>query len=578
MPNQSDHLDLIDSCYSNSVSGNSTYFDSLCSKGFFNPKKIILSNSMGVRYKIESINSTLTAVELITSSETLKETDDLLFKLFSNLQPLTSVGDGSFSKETSVTFDSTLWAATNGTIKWSDYPAQIPYSEQDVYHVQLSHNTDAINDIDWSLRIGKGGQLYYANLEGLGQIICPQRSFSPWNDDCMTTTVYSADVANTDTEMGGNDSFANGYIHGSGMYIKPHMDALSNKPFYCPILAEKFDLVDRSYSIINWGLVPKPSINRGDVVFYSKYRDLGNGVLELTFYFYNFGDRIYNFAETPWWAVRPSKFPFMLEGINGTSSFKINGKRFQDGAIASTGGWGAHTVNPNNPDSITCALVWGSESRNLAVNFGLVNNGERDMSLIAPSYNGLNLGFGKGFYYKRYAVFGKLKDVRLKCAELNTETKLDYIEFSETYSGKMPLYETKSDGQYVLTSKKPTNTSTPIAATFPIPVKDSYPLIMMRNLDNGNYFITTDLYAACGKIPFINPYSPSNPKYPTYQNRTIYQPYDEKTEWVSLLGYVTTANPSDIGNGYELISTLLPKVSFISGEKLSSNQLMIQTI
>ena len=480
---------------------------------------------------------------------------------------------GTFSKQNSVSFDTSLWAATNGTINWSNYPLQVPYTEEDVYHTQITHSPGLSADIGWTIRIGKGGHIYYIDLEGLGQIICPNRSFSPWNDDCMTTTVYSAPESNTDAQMGGNDSFANGYIHGSGMYIKPHMDPINNKPFYCPLLAEKFDVRDRSYSVINWGLVPKPNINRGDVLFYSRYRDLGNGVLELTFYCYNFGNRVYNFAETPWWAVRPSKFPNMIEGINGTSSFKINNKTFQSGAIAASGGWGAHTVNPSDPDSITCALVWGSASTGTAVNFGLVNNGERDMALIAPSYSALNMPYGTGFCYRRYAVFGKLKNVTGICEQLNKQALLKTIEFPTSYAGKLPLYTSTLESQNVLSTS---SGGTLVGYTYPIPVKDSLPLMLMKNNDTGNYFLSTDPYAICGKLPFTNPYPVGHAKYATYQNKHIYQVYDGKTKWVSLLGFVKqTSTPGFADPGYQLLTDIIGSIPFIEGEKPEAENLMI---
>lgn len=485
---------------------------------------------------------------------------------------LQSNNTGTFSKQDSVNFDTSLWASTNGTIQWKSYPNQIPYTENDVYHTQLTHTAGPSADIGWTIRIGKGGHIYYIDLEGFGQIICPQRSFSPWNDDCMTTTVYSADVTNTDAEMGGNDSFANGYIHGSGMYIKPHMDSLNNKPFYCPLLEENFDSVDRSYSILNWGLVPKPNINRGDVLFYSRYRDLGNGILELTFYCYNFGNRNYNFAETPWWAVRPSKFPNMITGINGTSAFNVNNKTFQSGAISSSAGWGAHTEDPNRVNSITCALVWGTTTPTMAINFGFVNKAERDMSLIAPSKSAISMTYGTGIRYRRYAVFGQLKNVTKICEKLNQHAFFESIEFSENYAGKMPLYETTIDGKTILTTHQNGNV---IAYTFPIPVKNSLPLFLLKNNDNGNYFITTDPYALCGKKPFINPYPSTHAKYNTYQNKHIYQVYDGKTTWVKLLGFILPLDNSQLSNGFQKLSDAITNINFEAGEKLSSEELMI---
>ena len=41
---------------------------------------------------------------------------------------LQTTNTGTFTKQDSVSFDPSLWAATNGTINWSNFPAQIPYS------------------------------------------------------------------------------------------------------------------------------------------------------------------------------------------------------------------------------------------------------------------------------------------------------------------------------------------------------------------------------------------------------------------------------------------------------------------
>jgi hypothetical protein len=480
---------------------------------------------------------------------------------------------GTFTKQNSVSFDPSLWAATNGTINWSSVPDETPYTEADVFHTQLTHTPATSADIGWTIRVGKGGQLYYIDLEGLGQIICPNRSFSPWNDDCMTTTVYSSDVVDTDDELkvgSYNDNWVNGYIHGSGMYVKPHMDPLNNKAFFNPILHEEFNGSDRSYSIINWGLVPKPSINRGDVLFYSRYRDIGNGVLEITFYCYNFGNRVYDFAETPWWAVRPSRFPNMVEGINGTSSFKVNNRVFGTGSIPPKGGWGAHTVNPSDPNSIACALVWGSTSTGMGVNFGVVNTGERDMALIAPSKSVFSMPYGTGIRYRRYCVFGKLSNVADICSKLDQYSFFEEIEFPETNSGKLPLYNGLAEGQTIL-SKTPNGS--PVCYTYPIPVKDSLPLLLMKNKSTNTYFLTTDPYAACNKDPFTNPYPVGHPKYATYQNRHVYQVYDDNSEWISLLGFVKIID-SPLLPGFVPLSDVV-STPFVTGEKTPAGQLMV---
>ena len=490
---------------------------------------------------------------------------------------LESNNTGTFTEQDSVTFDPSLWSATNGTTNWSSYPQHIPYTENAVYHTQLTHTAGLSADVGWTIRIGKGGQIYYIDIENFGQIICPNSYRAPWNDDCMTTTVYSYDETDTDTELKiGNDSLANGYIHGSGMYIKPHMDPLNNKPFYNPVLAEHFDPTDRSYSTINWGLVPVPSINRGDVLFYSRYRDMGNGVIELTFYYYNFGSRNYTFAETPWFGFRPSKFPNMIKGgFGGSSTFEIHNVNFADKLrVEAQRGWGAGTVNPRDPNSMTCALVWGTPTNTVA-NFGFVNKGERDMMLISPSKSGFSMSYGTGIMYRRYLVLGKLSNVADICSKLNQYCTFSEFNFSPTKSGKMPIYKDILEGQNVLTTEP---NGSPVFYSFPVPVKKSVPLLLMKNNDSGQYFITTDPYSACGKIPFTNPYPVGHAKHEKYENRHIYQPYDGKSEWISLLGYALPdtyikTTPIDVyiiagqsnAHGYADISTLTQSQSSQDG-------------
>jgi hypothetical protein len=264
----------------------------------------------------------------------------------------------------------------------------------------------------------------------------------------------------------------------------------------------------------------------------------------------------------------------MVEGVKGTSTFKVNNKNFWDGAISSAAGWGAGTVDPTDPNSPTCALVWGTKTP-MGVNFGFVDRKERDMMLIAPSYGLLNMPFGTGFYYKRYAVFGKLSNVSNICASLMEHSTLKNIEF-DTHDNELQNLYVKDviSNQQILTNKI---VGLPVAKIHTMPLKNSYPLILMKDKTNGQYILSTDPYVVCTKKPFTNPYPVGHEKYEKYQNRVIYQPYDDKTEWISLLGYVLKADNQKLNNGYVLLSNILGNVKFSAGEKPKANELMILT-
>jgi hypothetical protein len=221
---------------------------------------------------------------------------------------------------------------------------------------------------------------------------------------------------------------------------------------------------------------------------------------------------------------------------------------------------------------MTCALVWGTTTSTMAVNFGFVDKGVRDMSLIAPSKSAISMPYGTGIRYRRYAVFGKLSNVADMCSKLNKYSYFETLQFSANYAGKLPVYQTTLEGQTVLTT---TPNGSPVAYAHPIPVQNSLPLLLMKNNDTGDYFLSTDPYAVCGKLPFTNPYPVGHAKYSTYQNRHVYQVYDGKTTWVSLLGFVVKSSAVVGQSQYDLLTNVVTTIPFVKGEKLDSNELSI---
>jgi hypothetical protein len=532
-----------------------------------------------------------------TASIVLRPKGVSLFDVFTGKNGIDDATTGSFSKQNYAAYNPARWAFTSGQINWANYPTVTPFGESSVFGTELTHRANSSQtDRSWSIRIGKGGNIYSIKLPVVGEISPPSfrqpgwNMLSPWNDDGMTTTLNSSFISNNDTVMG---VFGNGYIHGSGMYISPLADALNNKPFHSPQLAGFYDAEERSYATINWGVVPKPSVNRGDIMIYSKYRDAGNGVIELNYYYYNFGSISYDFAEAPWWMVRRSLFPHQIRGTTG-ANFEIFDRTYGTNHtfnVNSFAGWGASTQDAANPNSMTAAMVWGKDKdwstqsalknsggdywqiRTSAAAYGKVNDLARDGQLLTSVIFPL-IKPGEGFHFRRYLVFGKLSQVAQTAASLVDKVDYKRVEFESASSGRLALYETTRDGQTVLTATPPTYSEVPVGYSSPVPLKGSQPLMLMRNVESGQYFLSTDPYAVAGKKAFINPYSQGDAKYETYQNRVIYQPYDGKTEWVSLLGYVLPVPDTGVPSGYKQLSDATG-ASFIKGEKLEANQLML---
>lgn len=466
---------------------------------------------------------------------------------------------------------------------------QLSYSESDGLD-ELSSLYDS-SDINWKIRIGKGGQLYSLKIGDEEQLICPQHrytrddvsknSLSPWNDDCMTSVVQSGNVHVEDEYM----KYSNGFIHGSAMYIKPHLDPINNKPFNNPLLGENFNGPDKSYTVINLGTIPSPSVNRPDVLFYHKYRDLGTGVLEITFFVYNFGATTWGWANMPWFGLRRSTLPDQIYGRSDGTYVKRN---FKFGTTESNiwineddyGGWNAKTENISSPStSKTISHVTGNNKYDselgtrLMMRPGVAGNEIRDMQLLNLAWHNFNLPPGTSGFKRAFFVFGDLNHAVETSQNLVNKVEYGYPEISNETT--INLYNKTINGHNILT--KEINDS-PAFKVYNMPINDSAPLFLIKDNSTDEYIVTTDPYLVCEKAPFTNPYPVDHENFQRFNNRTIYKPYDGKTEWIELLGYVKKYDANEISTGYIRLSDLLSNINFKHGELINSTDLMTKPL
>jgi hypothetical protein len=490
-------------------------------------------------------------------------------------------------------------------------PTIEPFDENSVFHAELEHSSaDYTDDTPWKIRIGKGGQLYSIVVPELGECIPPQyrgatgiRGFvAPWCDDCFLPTLHSKHLHAQDNYIGlNNDTFSNGFIHGAGMYARPYLDVLNNKPFFSPLLSEKYNEQEKSYSLINIGVVPCPSVNRGDILIYTKYRDLGAGVIEITHYFYNFGTATYTYLDFPWSMYRASKLPIKLMGRNNNtynqtvndSIYFLDGYKTELSDGSKFGGWVARTQDKSNPNSFTIGHVQGTDKHG-SEQFSLSNSDEEKWQYARSIGRGMSgdiggnrdfatsttAGFillkpGRGFFSKCFLVLGKLKNVPKKCSALVDYVDYGCKEFPEKSIGKYPLYNVLIDGQRTLSSIQRMPTDPIVGHSLAIPERNAIPLFLLKNTVSGNYSISTDHYSFCGKKPFENPYPTTHENYQRFQNKHIYQIYDGKTEWIELLGFALELQDNQLPPGFQKLSDVIQNISFEPGEKYSADQLMI---
>ncbi len=586
--------------------------------------------------------------------------------------------------------------------------------EKTVFHATLQHR--AVTERSWELGIGKGGQMY-SLYSTFGEAMPPSSPGSQWNDEVWQfTTIYAPLLGNDLPENPADPTrqkFANAFVHQSGTYSKEK----GSRPFYSPILAEHFDGEQRTYTVLSWGQIPSPSINRSGVLVYAQYRDLGAGVIELTYIIYNFEDEpMTNLG--PWGGVRTSVFPeHVISNPNGSYRYftpfhygydKLEGCRinFED-----TGGWAAVTANADDPRSHALGVVFGKQLDRQGDHYGKprydvgdTRHGKRDYTVQATVIHVRDVP-RTAHLLRMYFVIDTLKKVAGKANRLADHAVYQPLTFTEADTPRVPLYEERiphpvataaavsseysknyraakaidgirdttsewsskgeqtpwirvdlqpgtrvnrvvfcdkpndvdnahggtlrfSDGTSVavtgipvdgqpLTVEFPARTvdwvkfeitagegnhvglmeltvvsddagyqsilsrtpaGAPVGAAYAWPVAGSYPLFRIRNNETGREFLSADPYAQCAREPFPNPLAADDENHAKYENRTIYRPYLEQTDWIDLLGFVLPRDKADTDRfDYRPLAEIDGIAgSFDAGEKPGADRLLLR--
>lgn len=421
--------------------------------------------------------------------------------------------------------------------------------ESKVFHARLKHHSKT--DKWWDFGVGKGGQLY-SMVSSFGEAIPPQNEVGRWTDEVwQLTSIQGRLLGREIPKKRGQEEISNSFMQ-SGIYIRDD----ETPYFYSPILAEDVDIERRAYSVLCWQIIPDPSINRSGMLAYNQYRDLGDGVIEVTYIMYNFSkyplDNI-----SPWGGVRTSSFPDgVLSNPDGTyrqwlpASFGGQGIECSVD-LKTTGGWAAMTQDSKNVEGKTLGLVFGNDANQQDKNVQRpgrstydsgMTNPERDYTVQALNIP-TNAAPGTAYLVRMYFVLGTLSEVAKKSNELAKYAAAYPIEFAPKETPMVDVYLNQSPDQQPILSRNPAGSDAKkICRVFAYPVPNSMPLFVIRDNESQKTFVTTDPYAKCLQEHFENPFSPDSPYYHKYNNRKVYKPYAGKTEWVELLGFAATSN------------------------------------
>jgi hypothetical protein len=471
--------------------------------------------------------------------------------------------------------------------------------EHAVFHACLTHRST--DERSWELRIGKGGQLY-SIVSSFGEAMPPQSALAPFVDEVWQMVAINTDLLDRLPELGKSRirEEANSYIHQSGMYVGKQQAFSPRSPFYAPMLATREDAAARTYAVMNWGQVPTVSIHRSDVLFATQFRDLGAGIIEISYLCFNFGSFPLNGLNTPWGGVRTSVFPeLVLSQPDGSYRFHTPFTIDMPGTygdIAKTGGWAAATQNAANPASFALGLVFGRDShwqeqlelqRAKTTGFqrsptvygaGDSRHGPRDYTVMDVSSR-VNILPGESFYRRFFMVVGTLNEVAEAARKLESFADYHPLDFTETNTPLVPLYLMPTDKSQAVPTLAPNPDAVPLCHLYARPVKNSKPLFLMQDADTGRRVLSTDPALFSRKEPFANPYPEGDPKHASFQNRVQYVNYNGRAKSLTLLGYAMPREKVDVGKYRYVALKSIPALAalFQAGESIDADALMLRT-
>ncbi|NNJ27251.1 hypothetical protein LzC2_33520 [Planctomycetes bacterium LzC2] len=472
-------------------------------------------------------------------------------------------------------------------------------NEAPVFHLEMRHEQQPENS--FQLRLGQGGQIY--SLQGpFGESVppswrAPGGALSPWNDEVWQFVAVCTRYNGLDAiqkagsvpeafaeeleRSGYRDSF---FIHNSGAYIPGDAEIQS---LYCPLLASDFDEKTRTARMLNWGLVPQvKTIHRSPLLYYTQVRDVGDGVIELTWVVHNFSDRedvVFDHLNAPWGGTRISSLPLRYVSSPTGQLLEREGLLSEHGTIdvRKTGGWNLSTAS-DATDAPSLALVYGRD-RHLVAELARRDAGEpyaqfkhslyRDWRANAPFYETrwkdwatrppnsfrnydvceiipkLRIVPDSTIWFRSYLVVGAKEKVMEQATAL-----VDHVDYGLL---RFPRASTA-----LTTASLPATDGVP-AASFDLyskPVSGSRPLFLIQNTETGAEVVTGDPYRFVKTEPLALSLPETHPAADYFENAVGYSMDENRSDWRALLGYALLEEPAE--PGWRRLSETLPNARF----------------
>lgn len=382
-------------------------------------------------------------------------------------------------------YDITGFSFTDSYVPSNSFWAS-PFTEDFVYHARLKYDHATDIDKSYELRVGKGGHIY-SFITSSGETVPPQYPISaPWVDEVWQMVAV-------DGALNMPSSNQKYFIHQAGVYLKTEEQSL---PFYSPIIAEYHNSSDNSYTIVTWGQQAHTSDNllsgyTSSILYYTRFKNLGNGIIQVDLLMFNFGDDNMTFINIPWGGVRRSTYDHWFSS-NPDHTYQEETGNFGDYTenFTNTGGWAAWSSSSAG-DLPSLALIMNNAEGVLRMgDAGTIAN--RDYTVFEGIKFPTNLGPGKSvrarnFYLmdssidaiKNTIINENLADATFYGAHNMTSSEVDSTAYSFEYQSNQ-LIATEvayADGLQLKLR----------------PYENSKPLFLIKSTTE-EYRITSDLY------------------------------------------------------------------------------------
>jgi hypothetical protein len=443
-------------------------------------------------------------------------------------------------------FPASPLASTGGT--WSGTETEgfsssgsswaLTHSESNVFSVRMQHTQKnssggTITNRSWDLRIGKAGQIYSLR-SAFGEATAPQwrnpngvdgANFAPWMDEVFQLVL-------TDRTQNDPDNDHYYMIHQAGVYLRGDavLEARSdnNDAFYSPQLARGAGTESHSRVFVSWGQQShQPSIFTSDCIFYTKYRNPGAGILEVTYMVYNYGTNTIDMINAPWGGSRRTTLGTHYYTDASANMIQTNGGNFLDGSfvlLRDTAGWFVYASGTNTAAN-SLAIVTGTDPHagkswqtqasrwryGNATTEPTGNETDWRNLFVSSAIRYVQLAPGGSMFFRIYFVAGTRTAVSGLIDTYGLVSKADYGPVAFTAASSPQL------NWYVDANGEPTRAAqsgqTPFKTTYAHPVPGKKPVFYLRNPANGQRIYTTNPYQLSGS------------------------PYDYQTEYKGFLGY-----------------------------------------